>query len=95
MNDESLRLLTREAIRSGMIPNRRPERVWGGPGGNERCSICNGTVGQLGLFLEFMPNRGEEYPVHIACFAAWKLECQEGPVESRPSAEPPVAVRRP
>jgi hypothetical protein len=83
MSDESLRLLARQAIRNGRIPNRHPERMWGGQGGRGgNCAICDCEVGELGLDLEFNGADGAvEYPAHIDCFAAWKLECQRlGPL---------------
>jgi hypothetical protein len=92
MSDQTLRLLAREAIRSARIPDQRPERMWGGPGNDDHCTICNGAVGELGLDLEFARVDGAvKYPVHIDCFAAWKLECRDYQAES--AGPPRVATR--
>lgn len=80
MSDENLRLRAREAIRSNRIPARLPERMWGGAAETADCKICRSPVGGLGLDLEF--DRGDgvvRYPVHVDCFAAWKLECEPTP----------------
>jgi hypothetical protein len=77
MSDDTLRLRAREAIRSGRIPNRRPERMWGGPGVADHCTICSRPVGELGLDLEFVHDDSTAtYPVHIDCFAVWESERQ-------------------
>ena len=76
MSDETLRLRAREAIRSGRIPQGRPQRMWGGPGAGDHCAICGGPVGELGLDLEFSDGGVATFPVHIDCFAAWESECQ-------------------
>jgi len=52
MSDETLRLQAREAIRNKRIPDRRPERMWGGAAGSDHCTICGSRVGDLGLDLE-------------------------------------------
>ena len=79
MSDETLRLRAREAIRSKRIPESRPEAMWRGPGGNDRCTICGAPVGGLALDLEFAYGKDAvRYPVHVDCFAAWELECEPG-----------------
>jgi hypothetical protein len=41
MSDELiLREKAREAIRSGKLPGRRPDRTWAGPGLGVACAIC-------------------------------------------------------
>jgi hypothetical protein len=41
MPDEAvLRAKAREALRSGKLPNRKPDRTYGGPGFRVRCSLC-------------------------------------------------------
>ena len=80
MSDETLRLQAREAIRNKRIPDRHPERMWGGAAGGDHCTICGSPIGDLGLDLEFVRGNGAvRYPVHIDCFAAWKLECEPTP----------------
>ena len=43
----------REAIRSGKLPTRRPDRTWGGPGTGVICTICGEPVAQDQLEWEF------------------------------------------
>lgn len=101
MSDEcSLRARAREAIRARKLPNRCPDRTWGGPGDGACCAICNATVGQdeVELEIEFFQGSNhrdpDKYHVHVRCFAAWELERQnlEPPAEAISSSNPP---RRP
>lgn len=82
MPDEPLlREQARVAIRSGRIPLRYPDRVWGGPGAGEPCAICERPIlkDQLELEIQFaradgaMP-RLDKFHFHIRCFSAWELE---------------------
>jgi hypothetical protein len=79
MNDEgALYERAREVIRARTLPNRRPDRMWGGPGAGANCLICNSPVErhQLEYELEFAGNGDgvgvNKYQVHIRCFAAWE-----------------------
>lgn len=81
MSDESvLREKAREVIQAGTLPNRFPERTWGGPGVGADCTICNVPVtrDELEFEIEFANNGNEETPgthhVHIRCFAIWDQE---------------------
>ena len=79
MSNEALRLQAREAIRNGTIPRRRPKQMWRRSGTPDHCAICNGSVRELGLDLEFCrEDGGGRFPVHIDCFGAWESECQSG-----------------
>jgi len=45
MPDETgLRAKAREAIRTGRLPSRRPDRTWGGPGVGVVCTVCGEAV---------------------------------------------------
>jgi hypothetical protein len=90
MDDENaLRQLAREALQHGKLPNRRPDRMWGGRGAGTGCSICRKPVKpeETGFELEFAPGSGETelvaYAFHIRCFAAWEFERREGAVAAR------------
>jgi hypothetical protein len=79
MNDEgALYERAREVIRARTLPNRRPDRMWGGPGMGANCVICNSPVErhQLEFELEFAGNGDgaglSKYHVHVGCFAAWE-----------------------
>lgn len=84
MNDESvLRTRAREAMKTGDLPDRRPARMWGGPGTGELCAVCGKTIGadELEFELQFTPDgdRGAAtYHVHATCFTAWELERRNG-----------------
>lgn len=95
MSDEkALRGQAREAIRAGTLPRRRPERMWGGPGGGAPCALCRKPVGSDEIEFELQFTSGEgagaaNYHVHLRCLAAWELERHSGgsngcplPVES-------------
>lgn len=82
MDDECARReKAREVIQAGKLPNRPPDRMWGGPGVGADCTICSASVklDELELEIEFARNGGDAgvstYHVHIPCFAAWQLEC--------------------
>lgn len=83
MSDESaLRQKVREAIRTGKLPNRPPQQLWGGPGAGARCTICDSPVHCDEVEFEFQFVRDGDHPrlsnshVHLRCFVAWELECQ-------------------
>ncbi|MHB8813399.1 MAG: hypothetical protein ACYDAE_09030 [Steroidobacteraceae bacterium] len=80
MRDEKeLRARAREAMKTAQLPERRPERMWGGPGGGALCAVCGKTVGSEDMEFELqfssVENPGaSNYHVHVRCFAAWELE---------------------
>ncbi len=80
MDDTKLREQAREAIRAGTLPNRPPERMWGGPGLGDRCTVCAHPVmrDEMGFELAFT-REGDEpglpnHHLHVRCFAAWESE---------------------
>jgi hypothetical protein len=87
MNDEgTLRKRAREVIQAGKLPNRRPDRTWGGPGVGADCMICRVPVqrDEVEVELEFARNEKEpsfdRYHAHVRCFAAWESERATSPV---------------
>jgi hypothetical protein len=89
MPEESdLRATAREVIRTGKLPNRRPDRTWGGPGVGASCTICGEpvTTEQLEFEIQFAVDGDEpgldKFHVHVRCFAAWELERTNGGVHS-------------
>jgi hypothetical protein len=70
-----------EAIRTGRLPRRRPDRLWGGPGQGLACALCGEIVGkhETELEIEFTvsdgktPERGGQR-FHPPCFAVWESE---------------------
>ena len=72
-----LRAKAREAIRTGKLPSKRPDRTWGGPGVNAPCTVCGEPVtkDQLEFEVQFAHDGGlDKFHVHVRCFAAWEFE---------------------
>jgi hypothetical protein len=81
MSDErTLHEKAREVIQAGKLPNRRPDRTWGGPGVGADCAICRAPVTRDEFEFEIEFARGgldsglDKYHVHIRCFGAWEFE---------------------
>jgi hypothetical protein len=80
MDEPLLREKARAALRAEKIPNRKPDRTWGGPGVGAPCAICDLPVKRDELEFEVQfdhdrDNQGlDKYHVHTRCFAAWELE---------------------
>ena len=102
MPDEPiLRAKAREAIRTGKLPNRRPDRTWGGPGVGASCTICGEPVtkDQLEFEIQFARDGSvpelDKFHIHVRCFAAWEFERVGGsPVSSRSWVSFSVAVQK-
>ena len=83
MSDERiLREKAQSVIQAGVLPTRRPDRVWGGPGVGADCTICGVPVRPDENEFEIEYVRGENgtepalYHLHIDCFAAWEFQDQ-------------------
>lgn len=65
---------------AGKLPDRAPERIWGGPGSGGACALCGEPVPaeQTELELEFSQNTqangGGVHRLHARCFTLWELE---------------------
>lgn len=76
-DEHTLREKAREAIRSGRLPSRRPDRTFGGPGIGASCAVCGESVTRDQMELEVEFNRHGPTPgldrchLHTRCFAAW------------------------
>lgn len=82
--DKRLQRKCREALRLGKIPDRSPDRLWGGHGnGSDTCQICGNLLMKedIAFDLEYEaasdPSRPVCYSVHLRCFNAWDLERQK------------------
>lgn len=79
-DDSARREKAREVVQAGKLPNRQPDRMWGGPGVGAKCSICNVPVNrdETEFEIEFAQEGADARPqthhVHSRCFAAWQLE---------------------
>ena len=96
MNEEQeLRERVREVIRAGKLPNRRPDRMWGGPSIGADCAICGLPVMPAALEFEIEFARDgagpgvSKYNVHIRCFTAWESEVLPPPPQ--PAVHPEAA----
>jgi hypothetical protein len=78
MDEITLRQRARQALESGMLPARRPDRLWGGPGHGEVCILCRERVSRedTAFDLEFIGPTGVlvNRSLHFRCFAAWEHE---------------------
>ena len=81
MPDEArLREQAREAMRSGRLPAKPQDRMWGGPGLGVRCVVCDLAItkDQLEMQIEFGHDGAkpgiDAYHLHVRCFAAWEFE---------------------
>jgi len=80
MPDEPrLREQAREAVRSGKLPSRSPDRTWGGPGVGAPCQVCDKPVthSEMEFEIQFEQEGGgglDKFHVHVRCFAAWEFE---------------------
>ena len=80
MEEQVLRTKASEVLRRGNLPNRRPDRTWGGPGVGAACAVCALPVNPDQMEFEIEFARDGDYPgldnfhVHVRCFAAWEFE---------------------
>lgn len=83
---ERERLLTeriRQAIDSGKLPARKPDRVLGGLGTGKLCAVCEGMLTLTEMEIEVEFDRGasspgpDRYWTHPRCYAAWEFELRD------------------
>ena len=74
-----LRTQARDAIRTGKLPCRKPDRIFGGTGNRRPCAVCGDliTPDQPEIELEFNGQGAQtmdRYYLHVRCLAAWEFE---------------------
>jgi hypothetical protein len=80
-DDCTLRAKAREALESGKLPTRKPDRTLGGLGRGGACALCGELLTPTGMEIEieFGGNRTtprlDTYLLHPRCFAAWESLC--------------------
>jgi hypothetical protein len=87
-HESVLREKAREAIRTGTLPARRPDRRFGGAGGGGLCAVCGEPVTQDQMEVEMEFNRHgvtpglDSYRLHPRCYMAWDFERTNGETAS-------------
>ena len=78
--DVALCTLARQAIRSGRLPRRDPDRTWGSYGAGAPCAVCGRpiTPDHVKYTVQF-DHAGwdasvDRFQLHLRCFAAWEME---------------------
>jgi hypothetical protein len=75
-----IREKARAAVRSGKLPDRAPDRTWGGPGVGANCAVCDLPVTKHEKEFEIQFARDgsdpglDKFHLHLRCFAAWEFE---------------------
>jgi hypothetical protein len=85
MGDENgMRRKEHESMRSGRLPDRRPDRLWGGHGnGTDLCNLCGNLLKkeEISFDLEYdgeaRAARPACYSVHLHCFQAWDMDREQ------------------
>jgi hypothetical protein len=78
--DPILQEQAHDAIRSGRLPSRNPDRTLGGPGSGEACAVCGEQIRlhMTELEIQFSHDGAVSDPprfrLHHQCFAAWEVE---------------------
>jgi hypothetical protein len=81
-DEETLRAKARAVVQAGKLPARSPDRVWGGPGVDAPCAVCElpVTKAEMEFEVEFARDgQGgggdlDKFHLHRRCFAAWEFE---------------------
>jgi hypothetical protein len=98
-DDQLLAEPAREAARGERLPDRAPDRMWGGPGSGAACGICGVCIEADETELEIEFKRHPEgalfdrYQVHVRCFGAWERErrsCRTASAASAGAADPSI-----
>ena len=95
MPDEALlRQRARQALQTGKLPSRPPDRTWGGPGVGAPSSVCNEPVTRDQLEFEIQVAYDGDTPgldkfhVHLWCFAAFEMSARSSRTPDEPPATP-------
>jgi hypothetical protein len=81
MPDEGvLRDKARQAVEQRKVPNRSPDRLWGGPGVGAPCAVCDRPVEKAEMEFEIQFARDgsttpyfDVFHVHTRCYALWEF----------------------
>jgi hypothetical protein len=87
MPDETilLRAKAREAIRSGKLPSRHSDRMFGTPGSGRSCVVCGKPLTRDEMEVELWFTRHDygapevdQYHLHHQCYTAWEFARTNG-----------------
>jgi hypothetical protein len=79
MDEAELRQKVVDRLRDGKLPGQPPDRLWGGPGVNAPCSVCDRPVrtDEMEFEVQFARDGGaphfDVFHVHTRCYAVWEL----------------------
>ena len=74
LDDDVLRLLIEAKLADGRLPRERGDRVWGGRGSGETCTVCEDSVSKDQLVMESFGPKGDGLFFHLKCFKIWDHE---------------------
>ena len=87
MDHESLRLLIRAKLESGLLPYDSIPRIWGAPSEGETCDGCDMAIDPPDLVMEGISlalldgttalpfiDRRKPLQLHVECFYLWDTE---------------------
>jgi|GEM_PF-917307 len=70
-----LRAAAREKIAAGELPSLAPLQLYAGHGEGQSCALCGAEVEPQDVLYEVEMSQGGTLWFHLACHAAWQLEC--------------------
>ena len=77
MNTDAVRLLIRSKLADGSLPMNGIPKIWGGPGRDEICIACEGSVTKDEFIIEGISldsGVGTLLRLHAKCFWLWENE---------------------
>ena len=80
-NSGKLRSAIKDKIKAGELPVLAPAHLYAGYGEGQRCSVCGEAVSRTQVLYEVPVDKRGTLHFHLACHAAWQLECthERGP----------------
>lgn len=77
--ERKLREKVRQVLRSGQLPDRGPDQIWGGLGSGARCAICEAPIlaAEIELEIRFRGSDGtSSQTLHLRCYSIYEDERQ-------------------
>jgi hypothetical protein len=86
MEESILREKVRQKLQEEKLPSRPPDRLWGGPGVNAPCAVCDQPVSKSEMEFEVQFKQDGKAPspafdvfhAHTRCYAVWELVRSDG-----------------